>query len=79
MALVVCIPLVVRTLGLGVMQASAAVRYTQVQQVLDAKCTPCHAGPQAARGLKLDSWESLIAGSAHGEAVIPVAAENRVG
>lgn len=75
-AFLLCIPLVIATLGIGVRQDSAAIQYAQVQQVLDAKCTQCHAGPQAARGLQLDSWEHLIAGSAHGEAVIPFDAEN---
>ena len=75
-AFLLCIPLVIATLGIGVRQDSAAIQYAQVQQVLDAKCTQCHAGPQAARRLQLDSWEHLIAGSAHGEAVIPFDAEN---
>ena len=48
-----------------------AVQYADVQRVLDAKCTSCHTGADAARGLRLDSWQALIAGSDHGEAVIP--------
>ena len=75
-ALLLCIPFVIATLGIGVTQDSAATQYSQVQQVFDAKCTQCHAGPHPARGLQLDSWEHLIAGSPHGEAVIPFDAEN---
>ena len=47
------------------------VQYGDVQRLLDEKCTSCHAGADAARGLRLDSWQALIAGSDHGEAVIP--------
>ncbi len=45
--------------------------YSDVQRILDAKCTSCHTGAAAARGLRLDSWQTLIAGSDHGEAIIP--------
>ena len=48
----------------------AAAQYAEVQSILDAKCVSCHTGPDAARGLSLDSWEGTIAGSDHGEAVI---------
>ena len=48
-----------------------AIPYAEVQRVLDGKCTSCHTGGDAARGLHLDSWQALIAGSDHGEAVIP--------
>ena len=74
--LLLCIPIAVATLAAGVTQDSTTVRYAQVQRVLDAKCTRCHTGPDAARGLRLDSWESLVAGSRHGEAVIPFDAGN---
>ncbi|MFQ5678972.1 MAG: beta-propeller fold lactonase family protein [Gemmatimonadota bacterium] len=50
---------------------SERVPYGTVQGVFDAKCVRCHTGPEAARGLQLDSWERLIAGSSAGEAVIP--------
>ena len=50
--------------------ADLAVQYEDVQRLLDAKCTSCHTGADAARGLRLDSWRALIAGSDHGEAVI---------
>jgi len=51
--------------------AGLAVQYGDVQRLLDQKCTSCHTGADAARGLRLDSWQALIAGSEHGEAVIP--------
>ena len=51
--------------------ARLAIAYGDVQRVLDGKCTSCHTGADAARGLRLDSWQALIAGSDHGEAVIP--------
>ena len=74
--LLLCIPFAVATLAAGVRQVSTIVRYAPVQRVLDAKCTRCHSGSDAAQGLQLDSWENLIAGSRHGEAVIPFDAEN---
>ena len=51
--------------------AGLAIQYGDVQRLLDEKCTSCHTGAGAARGLRLDSWPALIAGSDHGEAVIP--------
>ena len=53
-----------------------SVEYSEVQRVLDAKCVSCHTGSDAARGLRLDSWDRLVAGSRHGEAVIPFDADN---
>lgn len=52
------------------------VHYADVQRVFDAKCVACHAGTQASRGLRLDSWDGVIAGSTQGEAVIAYDAEN---
>jgi len=51
--------------------ADLAIQYAEVQRVLDGKCTSCHTGADAARGLRLDSWQALVAGSDHGEAMIP--------
>lgn len=47
-----------------------------VQRLLDAKCTRCHAGADAALGLRVDTWKNLFKGSAHGEAIIPYDAAN---
>ncbi|MEZ4701872.1 MAG: c-type cytochrome domain-containing protein [Rhodothermales bacterium] len=45
--------------------------YTQhIQPIFDAKCTRCHEGPDAANGLRLNTWENLLAGSDDGEAII---------
>ena len=49
-----------------------------IQPIFSAKCTSCHGAGQAEAGLKLDSWEDVMAGSSHGEAVIPYSADNSV-
>lgn len=53
----------------GALEAISYARH--VQPLLNAKCTACHAGADAAAGLRLDGWDHLIAGSRYGEAVIP--------
>ncbi len=77
---VICISLLGSGLAIGGREAVGtapgndtrqAIPYADVQRVLDGKCTSCHTGADAARGLHLDSWQALIAGSDHGEAVIP--------
>ncbi len=60
-----------REVTISAYDAGAAVPYADVQRILDGKCTSCHTGAEAAQGLRLDSWQALIAGSDHGEAVIP--------
>lgn len=70
------IPIAVVLSVTAAMRAAPPAEYAQVQQVFDAKCTACHAGAEAARGLRLESWEHVTAGSAHGEAVIAFDAEN---
>ena len=54
------------------------IRFTQHIQplILDPFCVNCHVGADAAGGLQLDSWDNLIAGSDHGEAVIPFDEDN---
>lgn len=47
-----------------------------IQPIFDARCVSCHVGADAAGGLRLDSWDNVIAGSRHGEAVIPYDDEN---
>ena len=73
---VVGIPLLVALLAAGTDRPPSAVEYADVQRVLDAKCTRCHTGPDAAEGLRLDSWDSVTSGSRHGEAVIAFDADN---
>jgi YVTN family beta-propeller protein len=48
-----------------------SVAYSAVQLVLDAKCASCHAGPAAPQGLRLDSWDGVVAGSDEQTAVVP--------
>ena len=55
----------------GLSGAHLAAPYENVQRLLDDKCTSCHTGADAPQGLRLDSWQALIAGSDHGEAIIP--------
>ena len=51
--------------------------YTEhVQPIFDGYCTNCHAGTDAAMGLRLDSWDNVMAGSDFGEAVIPFDDDN---
>ena len=79
-SMVTCGPLLASGLALGACAvpgtpaangAGLAVQYGDVQRLLDAKCTSCHRGTDAERGLRLDSWQALIEGSDDGEAVIP--------
>lgn len=49
-----------------------------IQPIFISSCIGCHSGNQAAVGLKLDSWQNLIKGSRHGEAIIPFDAENSI-
>ena len=50
--------------------------WTEIDAIFQNKCTSCHAGEQAAEGLRLDSWQNLFEGSDHGEAVIAYDSEN---
>ncbi len=50
---------------------SVGTSFALVQQVLDGKCTSCHGTREAAAGLRLDTWDNLVGGSSHGEAMIP--------
>lgn len=48
-----------------------SVAYADVQRALNERCTSCHSGAEAVRGLALDAWEHLVAGSEVSAAVIP--------
>ncbi|MBT3449345.1 MAG: hypothetical protein HN445_08155, partial [Bacteroidetes Order II. Incertae sedis bacterium] len=50
--------------------------WNEVDAIFQAKCVSCHAGEEAARGLRLDSWENLVLGSDFGEAIIAYDADN---
>lgn len=47
-----------------------------IQAIMAERCASCHMGAGGADGLGLDSWEHLMAGSTHGEAVIPFDPDN---
>jgi mono/diheme cytochrome c family protein len=49
--------------------ATAAVTYTDLAPVLQSRCVLCHQGDTAPLGLRLDSLEGLLAGSARGPIV----------
>ncbi|MEP0548515.1 MAG: beta-propeller fold lactonase family protein [Rhodothermales bacterium] len=49
-----------------------------VQPLLTARCADCHGGADAAAGLDVTSWASLIAGSDAGEALIAFDPDNSV-
>jgi YVTN family beta-propeller protein len=51
---------------------------SDIQPILTAKCSSCHSGERKDAGLDLSSWEVLIKGSDHGEAIIAFDAENSV-
>ncbi len=44
--------------------------------IFDRYCVNCHVGADAARGLRLDTWTNVMAGSDFGEAVIPFDDDN---
>lgn len=57
----------------GALAAAAAAHaqptYAELAPILQAQCVMCHSGASAAAGLKLDTLEGLLAGSARGPVV----------
>lgn len=53
----------------GVAHAQAQPTYAELAPILQAQCVTCHSGANAAAGLKLDTLEGLLAGSARGPVV----------
>lgn len=51
--------------------AAAEPTYEAVQAVFQQHCAACHAGGEAEGGLKLDSYETLLAGGEHGAVLVP--------
>ena len=49
---------------------------SDIDSVLEAKCSGCHGADRQEAGLRLDSWDHLFAGSEEGEVVIPYDADN---
>ena len=56
--------------------APQAGDWNDVNAIFQAKCVSCHAGENAASGLRLDTWDNLFLGSDYGEAVIAYDADN---
>ncbi len=50
--------------------------YGRAQEILTARCASCHGAEKAEAGLRLDSYQHILAGSAYGEAVVPFDADN---
>ena len=48
---------------------SDATDFSDINQILQARCVICHAGPAAPLGLRLDSRDGLLAGSSRGAIV----------
>ncbi|GAB4172703.1 MAG: hypothetical protein Kow0020_07750 [Wenzhouxiangellaceae bacterium] len=44
--------------------------YSKVQAIFDARCTLCHGGPAPVRGLSLESFEGVMAGSDRGAVIV---------
>jgi mono/diheme cytochrome c family protein len=51
--------------------AQAPVAFSDLQPILEARCTLCHAGPNPAVGLALDTEAGLLAGGVRGAAIVP--------
>ena len=50
-------------------KTSDATDFSDINQILQARCVICHAGPAAPLGLRLDSRDGLLAGSSRGAIV----------
>lgn len=48
---------------------------THVQPLLDRQCSACHGASVAEAGLRLDSWDQIVAGSDHGQVLQPFASD----
>jgi hypothetical protein len=53
--------------GLALAQAQSS----EAQAILKARCAPCHAGPQAQGGLRVDARSALLEGGRGGPAITP--------
>jgi hypothetical protein len=52
-------------------QGAAMVTASQVQDVLNSHCMPCHGGAQPKEGLNMESIEGLLKGAEDGPVVVP--------
>ena len=51
-------------------QVQAAPVYGDIAPILRQRCVMCHSGASPAAGLRLDSLDGILAGSARGKVVI---------
>ena len=59
-------------LGILSSQENSTIDYTsQIQPIFDAFCTSCHGNTDGAGGLRLTSYDNLMAGGNSGDVVIP--------
>ncbi len=59
------------------MEAPSSIQYgDDIQPIFNARCVSCHGGSNPAKMLRLDTWQHVMAGGRHGEAVIPYDATN---
>lgn len=56
--------------------ALAAPTYADVAPIFNSRCTVCHTGASAPKGLRLDSYESILGGGKSGPAVIAGSAQS---
>lgn len=54
------------------------VTYLDVKPIFDTRgtCITCHSGPTAEHGLRLDTYDNVMAGSMHGPIVVPFSADS---
>lgn len=52
-----------------VAKAETSTTYSELAPLLAEKCVMCHSGPAAAAGLRLDSYDAILKGSARGAVV----------
>ncbi len=52
-------------------QAPATPSFEEVAVIFEARCVMCHSGDGAPVGLRLDSYEGVMAGSSRGAVVLP--------
>ena len=59
------------TVGLSADNDAAVSFVDQILPILEARCTKCHSGESAELGLKLDTYDGLLAGSEYGTVIEP--------
>ena len=57
------------TVGLSADSHTAVSFADQILPILEARCTECHSGESAESGLKVDTYDGLMAGSEYGTVI----------